>query len=68
MSEITVLDENGLGIAGIEFSNDSETLTSDSTGKVEFESGKTFTRNTNIGPVTEVAEVRLNFLPSEIKK
>jgi hypothetical protein len=68
MNSITVLDENGLGIPNVEYSNGSESLTTDESGTVEFESGKTFTRNENIAPPTQVAEVRLNFLPNEIKK
>lgn len=68
MNSITVLDENGLGIPNVEYSNGSETLTTDESGTVEFESGKTFTRNTAIGTPSGVAEVRLNFLPDVIEK
>ena len=68
MPRITCLDENGLGIAGIEFSNETETLTTDSNGVIEFENGKQFARNTNIGSVTEVKQCIQDFLPSRIEK
>lgn len=42
--------------------------TTDESGTVEFETGKTFTRNTAIGTPSGVAEVRLNFLPDVIEK
>lgn len=68
MNSITVLDENGLGIPNVEYSNGSESLTTDESGTVEFETGKTFTRNIAIGPPSQVAEVRINFLPDEITR
>lgn len=67
MNSITILDENGLGIPSVEYSNGSESLTTDESGTVSFESGKTFTRNTSMGTPSGVAEVKLNFLPDEIK-
>lgn len=65
--KITIKDEHGEGIPNIEFTNGDETLTTDSTGAVKFSGGKEFTRNENIAPPTEVAEVLINRLPNFIK-
>lgn len=68
MSEITVLDENGNGVANVEFSNENgETATSGEDGKVEL-NGKSFYRNLNIAPATQPARCIQDFLPSEIRK
>lgn len=67
MPTITCLDENGLGVPNVEYSNGSESLTTDESGSVDFKTGEVFTRNMSINPPTFVAEVRVNFLPSEIK-